>query len=285
VPTHDGGPIVTFVDAEAISGRDGTARFARFMVEERLSFTLRPVESRADLLLACRVRAAAYGRKNPAYGEAMLEPDRTDASPWTTVFVCEDRITGEPVGTARVQATTRGGEIEIEKYVEPPAHILRYGRGEISRLAAVLGADPFVRLALWKASYLYCLAVQVRWMVLGVGKPSLPRAYQSLGATDIFEDRRQVVLGHGGNKPYRILGLEITACEHRMRAENHPLCGFMFDTVHRDITVVPAPAHGDAPAIAPPGRGAGAARSVDRDVAEQVRLHVVDGSGEFVQRV
>jgi hypothetical protein len=255
------------------------------MVEEKLSFTLRPAGSHADLLLACKVRAAAYGRKNPAYGQSMLVPDQTDALPWTTVFLCEDKITGEPVGTARIQATTRGGEIEIEKYVEPPAHILRYGRAEISRLSTVLGADPFVRLALWKASYLYCLAIQVRWMVLGVGKPSLLRAYESLGARDIFEDRHQVVLGHGGNMPYRILGLEITACESRMRAENHVLCGFMFDTVHADICVVPGPGRREAPAVVPPAPGPNTGQSMNGDVAEEIRLHVVDRPGELVERV
>ena len=255
------------------------------MVEEKLSFTLRPAETHADLLLACRVRAAAYGRKNPAYGESMLVPDATDASPWTTVFLCEDKLGGEPIGTARVQATTRGGEIEIEKYVEPPEHIRRYGRAEISRLSAVFGADPLVRLALWKASYLYCLAIQARWMVLGVGKPSLLRAYESLGASDIFADRHQVVLGHGGNKPYRILGLEITMCEQRMRAQNHQLCGFMFETVHRDISVVPGPRAPERPTPAVPPVRVAKDASVHRDVAEEVRLHVVDGARERVEGV
>ena len=181
------------------------------MIEEELSFTLRPVATHDDLLLACSVRAAAYGRKNPAYLSSMAVPDRIDASPWTAVFLCEDKLTGEPVGTTRVQASTRGHEpVEIERYVEFPQHMRAYGRAEISRLAAIHGADRFVRLALWKAAYLYSVAIQVRWLVLGVRKPGLIRAYERMGAVDVFEDGRFVPLGHGGNLPYRIFGLEIT---------------------------------------------------------------------------
>ena len=57
---------------------------------ESLSFFLRPVETYADLLIACAVRAEAYGYKVPAYRESMLKPDAVDLSPWTAVFLCED---------------------------------------------------------------------------------------------------------------------------------------------------------------------------------------------------
>lgn len=225
------------------------------MSDEYLSFTLKPVETHHDLLRACGVRAQAYGRKNPAYLETMAMPDDVDASPWTAVFLCEDKATGEAIGTMRVQSTTRGSsKLEIEKYVEPPPELLSYGRAEISRLSAVHGADPFVRLALWKAAYLYCMAIQVRWLILGVGKPALLRAYEKMGAQDLYGDKRLVRLGHGGNLPYRILALDIGSCEQKFREENNPLFSFMFGAVHQDIAILP---------------------SVHRDVAKEVRLHVV----------
>lgn len=225
------------------------------MSDEFLSFTLRPVETHHDLLMACSVRAQAYGRKDPAYRETMSVPDAVDASPWTAVFLCEDKATGEPIGTMRVQSTTRGStKLEIEKYVEPPPELTLFGRAEITRLAAVHGADPFVRLALWKAAYLYCMAIQARWLIIGVRKPALLKAYEKMGARDIFEDRRTVRLGYGGNLPHRILALHIGSCEQRFREENNPLYPFMFGVVHQDIAVVP---------------------SVHRDVAKEIRLHVV----------
>jgi hypothetical protein len=221
---------------------------------ESLGFTLRPVETHADLLRACSVRAQAYGHKDSAYRESMSCPDAVDASPWTSVFLCEDKATGTPVGTMRVQSTTLGETtLEIEKYVPPPRALEQYGRAEITRLAAVLGADPFVRVALWKASYLYCMAIQARWLLMGVRKPSLLRAYEQMGARDIFDDRRAVPLGHAGNFPHRVLALDIGSCERNWRAGNHPLLEFMVDTVHPDISVLP---------------------SVHRQAAKEVRLHV-----------
>ena len=164
------------------------------MLSESLSFTLRPVETYEDLLRACSVRSEAYGHKFPAYRDSMARPDAVDASPWTAVFICEDKATGEPVGTMRIQSTTRGQtKLEIEKYVIPPPELELHGRAEITRLASVLGADPFVRLALWKAGYLYCMATQARWLLMGVRKRSLIRAYEQMGAKDIYDDRHTEV--------------------------------------------------------------------------------------------
>ena len=225
------------------------------MPDELLSFSLRPVETHDDLLLACQVRAQAYGRKFPEYVESMSVPDATDSSPWTAVFLCEDKFTGEPVGTMRIQSTTRGNsKLEIEKYMQPTPELLLFGRAEVTRLAAVQGADPFVRLALWKAAYLYCMATQARWLIMGVRKPSLLRAYQQMGATDVFEDRRTVRIAHGGDLPHRVLALDIGDCERKMREDNNPVAHFLFGAVHQDISVMP---------------------SVHRRVAKRVGLHVV----------
>jgi len=221
---------------------------------ESLSFTLRPVETYADLLIACAVRAEAYGYKVPAYRESMTQPDAVDASPWTAIFLCEDKACGKPVGTMRVQSTTRGGtKLEIEKYVTPPPELELHGRAEITRLSSIIGADPFVRLALWKAAYLYCMATQARWLVMGVRKPALIRAYEKMGAKDIFDDKKSVPLGHAGNMPHRVLALDIGSCEQAWRAGNHPMLNFMVGTVHPDLCVFP---------------------SVHRQPAEQIRLHV-----------
>lgn len=225
------------------------------MATDSLSFRLRPVETHDDLLAACSVRAQAYGYKVPAYRETMAKPDPIDLSPWTAVFLCEDKASGRPIGTMRIQSTTRGeGGIEIEKYVSPPPEVALYGRAEISRLSSVVGADPFVRLALWKAGYLYCMATQVRWLMIGVRKPALIRAYERMGARDIEHSRRLVPLPYGGNLPHRIMVLDIGSCDQRWRESNHPLLQFMVGTVHHDIDVL---------------------HSMQRRAPEQIRLHVV----------
>ncbi len=211
------------------------------MSDAPLSFTLRPAVSHDDLLRACSVRAEAYGRKNPAFRELMAAPDAVDASPWTAVFLCEDKATGRPVGTARVQSTTRGNsQLEIEKYVSPPPELASHGRAEITRLSAVVGADPLVRVALWKAGYKYAYDVGARWLLIGVRKPSLTRAYEQMGARDIFDDRRLVSLGHAGNLPHRVLGLDIGSLERNWKANNHPLYHFFFGAKHQDIVLMPS---------------------------------------------
>ena len=119
------------------------------MHSEPLTFNLRQIDSHDDLLRACAVRAEAYGHKVPSYRETMAHPDHVDASPWTAIFLCEDKVTGKAVGTMRIQSTTRGATVlEIEKYVTPPPELQKQGRAEVTRLAAVRGADPFVRLGL-----------------------------------------------------------------------------------------------------------------------------------------
>lgn len=218
------------------------------MVTASLSFTLRPVLSHDDLLRACSVRADAYGRKNPEFRELMATPDAVDASPWTAVFLCEDKATGKPVGTARVQSTTRGNsQLEIEKYVAPPPELASQGRAEITRLSAVVGADPLVRAALWKAGYKYAYDVGARWLLIGVRKPSLTRAYEQMGARDIFEDRRSVLLGHAGNLPHRVLGLDIGSLERNWKANNHPLYHFFFGAQHQDIVLMPSSVQSRSP--------------------------------------
>lgn len=199
---------------------------------ESLTFTLRQAESDDDVNLACRVRAEAYGRKVASYRDTMLTPDDVDLSPWTTIYLCEDKLTGEPVGTMRIQSTVDGGELEIEKHIRIPSALEPYGRAEISRLSAVSGADPFVRLALWKAGYLHCMATHVRWLVLGVRKPGLLRAYEQMGAQDLTEP---AVLPYAGDLMYRILGLDVLSAESKWQEKNHPLLQFMVGTTHPDI--------------------------------------------------
>jgi len=225
------------------------------MHSESLTFTLRLIDSYDDLMRACAIRAEAYGYRMPSYRETMARPDHVDASPWTAIFLCEDKDTGKAVGTMRIQSTTRGGTVlEIEKYVTPPPELQQHGRAEVTRLASVRGSDPFVRLALWKAAYLYCIAVQARWMLMGVRKPSLLRAYEQMGARDIFADKHEIPLGYAGNLPHRILALDVGTCDQRWLQDNPKLWHFFFATVHPEISVVPL---------------------VHRQPVEKVRLHVV----------
>ncbi len=204
------------------------------MHTQSLSFRVRIARTRNDLQAACRVRAQSYGHHLPKMQSVLLEPDLLDADDHTFVVVCVDKTTGCAVGTARFQTNT-GGPLLIEHSMAVPQEMQGDTRAEITRFSALSGADPLVKLALMKASYLFCLASQVRWMVIGARAEALIRQYMRLGFTDLFEDQRLVPLLHAGKLGHRILAFNVTSAERIWQALHHPLYDFFVETAHPDI--------------------------------------------------
>lgn len=209
------------------------------MRTESLSFTLRRVESARDLLRACQVRAEAYGYRIPEYRQSMARPDRLDESPWTTLFLCEDKVSGKAVGTMRIQTRRpETGELEMERYVELPDYLQRSSCAEVTRLAAPIGADPFVRLALWKAAYLFSVSKGISWILMTVRKPALIRAYERMGSRNVFpEPAEGFCLPYVGALPHKIYALDIDNFYDFWSDSKHPLLEFMTATVHDDIKI------------------------------------------------
>jgi hypothetical protein len=204
-----------------------------------LSFTLRPATKWEDLLEAAQVRSLSYGRHLPNMRTSLLQPDDVDLSPLTTVFVCHDKTSGDPVGTARVQTSIRG-PLLIDECPAVRREMGDDSRAEITRLAAAPGADALVKLALMKACYLYCVANQVHWLVIGARNEALIRQYGRLGFVDLDESRDMVPLSYTGGLLHRVMKFDVTAAEREWYANRHPLYKFMVQTVHKDIEIVPA---------------------------------------------
>ena len=227
------------------------------MHTQSLSFGVRIARTHDELQAACRVRALSYGHHVPHLHATLMEPDLLDADENTVVVLCVDKASGEAVGTARFQ-TNAGGPLLIEHSVDVPDVMRTDTRAEVTRLSAVAGADPLVKLCLMKASYLFCLATQVRWMVIGARSDALVRQYRRLGFADLFDDGRQVPLLHAGRLEHRVLAFNVTTAESRWREAGHALYDFMIETAHPDIQLfstrpalprrAPAtrPAHADA---------------------------------------
>jgi hypothetical protein len=204
------------------------------MHKQTLSFKVRIARTPQELQAACRVRALSYGHHLPQLHATLAEPDLLDADENTVVVLCVDKVSGSAVGTARFQ-TNAGGLLLIEHSVTVPEAMRTDTRAEITRLSAVPGADPMVKLCLMKASYLFCMATQVRWMVIGARNEALVRQYRRLGFTDLFEDGRTVPLLHAGRLEHRVLSFNVTAAERTWREPRHPLYEFIFETAHADI--------------------------------------------------
>lgn len=201
-----------------------------------LGFALQPAASHDDLLDACAVRAQAYGHHLPEMGVRLTEPDPLDQAPGTTVFLCRDKASGRATGTMRIQ-TSQAGALMMEQSVTLPDWLAAAPRAEITRLAVSVGADPLTKLCLMKASYLFCMAQHVRWMVIGARNEALIRNYRRLGFVDALGHDEQVPLAHTGGLLHSILAFDVLAAERAWAAKRHPLYGFMVQTVHEDVQV------------------------------------------------
>ncbi len=214
--------------------RRATTLRPRLQMDRSLGFTVRMAASTDDLLDACTVRAAAYGRHVPPMRSTLAVPDAVDTQGSSAVILCRDKVSAMAVGTLRLQRAN-SGSLQLEQSVDLPERFRSRTRAELTRLAVLPGADARVRLMLMKASYLWCLASQVRWMVIGARSAALIRIYRRLGFEDVFAADTLVPLAHAGNLPHRILAFDVTAAERTCLAARHGLYSFMVDTFHEDL--------------------------------------------------
>jgi len=174
-------------------------------------------------------------------GQRLAEPDELDFAPGTTVFLCRDKVDGRATGTMRIQSNA-SGPLLMESSLSLPLWLSSASRAEITRLAVRVGADPLTRLSLWKASYQFCLASQLHWMVVGARNEALIRNYRRLGFVDVFGPDEMMPLAHTGGLPHRILALDNNVLERRWCETRHPLCQFFFETQHADLEASMVPA-------------------------------------------
>ena len=199
-----------------------------------LSFSVRLTGSPQSMREACAVRSRAYGHHVAEIAQGFGEPEPLDRAPGTAVLLCRDKASGRGIGTARIQ-TSAFGSLTLESSLILPGWLAGRPRAEITRLAVVAGADPLVKLCLMKACYLYCLASQLRWMVIGARNEALVRNYRRLGFRDVLGPDDVVPLSHAGGLPHRMLAFDLVAAERNWLESGHPLYAFMVDTFHADL--------------------------------------------------
>ena len=197
----------------------------RHVGKNRFSFELRIAASADDLEAACKVRAVAYGRHAPSLTAQLSLPEQLDSSPGVVVLVCRDKLTGRAIGSARVQ-TNAFGPLLIERSIAVPPEILQDARAEVTRLSVVPGGDPQAKLALFKAVYLCCLVMQVRWMIVGARSDSLRAQYHRLGFAPLIPSDMEapmVPLVHTGNLLHHVMRFDVTSAERHWHEHNHAL--------------------------------------------------------------
>jgi len=205
-----------------------------------LGFSLQLATCAQDLRDAAAVRAQAYGHHVPTLREALAQPDATDSAPGTVVLVCRDKASGQAIGTARIQRN-HPQPLQIEASTALPAPIAACARAEITRLAIVSGADPQVRALLVKACYLFAVASQIRWLVIGARSGALIRLYKGLGFEPLLADDAWAPLAHAGGLPHQVLAFDVVSAERTWHARGHGLYPFMVETWHPDLQLLAAP--------------------------------------------
>jgi hypothetical protein len=145
------------------------------LVEARLPFTIGVVSTEAQLQKVQALRAAAYGHHLPGLAASFARPDPLDLQPDITVFYVEDKLSGQLVGSARIQVN-RHQPLQIERSLELPAELEGRMLSEITRLTVLPGYNQPVRMALVKACHIYCIAMQIGGVLAG-SRRSLLRQY------------------------------------------------------------------------------------------------------------
>lgn len=238
---------------EELLSSDG-AMVTASVVEERLPFSVRLVQTEGDLNRAVSIRHSAYSRHVPSVASRLSTPETYDYDEDSVILLAQSKLDHEPIGTMRIQ-TNRRQRLPLEEAVELPAWLEGQSMAQASRLGISLGrVGRLVKTALFKAYWEYCLHARIDWMVIAARAP-LDRQYEALLFVDLEPNGAFVPLRHAGNIPHRLMALEVATTKTRWHAAGHSLYNYMFKTLHPDIDPIDRRAAGTTGGIesSPPG--------------------------------
>lgn len=204
--------------------------------EERLPFTVKIVETDADLQKAVSVRHHAYARHVPAFAESLRLPEAADYQDDTIVLLAESKLDGSPLGSVRIQ-TNAYRPLSVEQSVTFPGWLSDQALAEVTRLGIEEGrVGRIVKLALVKACFQFCEKNDIEYAV-AAGRAPIDRHYEQLMFEDLFPQTGFIPLQHAGNIPHRVMTFEIASGQARWTAARHPLLNFFCHTHHPDIVI------------------------------------------------
>lgn len=230
-------PAAVFNPPKASRTRTARAPVAGGAIE-RLPFTVRRVETEADLLKAVRIRHAAYARHVPDFARSLAQPEAADYDADTIVLLAESKLDGTPIGSTRIR-TNLYRPLGVEESIVLPDWLQGKRLVEATRLGIDEGrVGRMVKIALIKACFMYCEDNAIDYSV-ATGRPPVDRQYDQLMFVDVFPELGLVPLRHVGNIPHRIMAFEIATFQQRWAEARHPMLNFFFHTHHPDIDIGP----------------------------------------------
>jgi hypothetical protein len=134
----------------------------------------------------------------------------------------------------RIQSN-RFKPLNIETSVELPDWLHGQTMAQASRLGIGLGAvGRMVKIALFKAYYLYCIQAGIGWMVIAA-RPPLDKQYSDLLFMDVYPDLGYVPIKHAKGIPHRVMAFDVFGAKKLWQEKRHPLLNFVVGTNHPDI--------------------------------------------------
>jgi len=198
-------------------------------------FTLRLASGAQDMAKVLEIRHSAYARHLPgALCGSLRQPEAMDSADGVVMLLAESKLDGSPMGTMRIQ-TNRAQALALEQSVQLPQWMQGLPLAEATRLGVGReGSARLVKVALFKAYYLYCLQAGIRYMVITARSP-LDRQYERMLFQDVYPHLGYIPLSHVFNLPHRVLYLDVQNVRQQWEEVGHPMLDFMCNTRHPDL--------------------------------------------------
>lgn len=199
-------------------------------------YRVRIVRTQEQLDSVVAVRCQAYGDKLQALASKVQQPGPLDFTHDPIVLIAENCMTGEAVGTLRVN--TGPQILDLLKDVQLPEDLTTERVAFVSRMAVIgdVHDRPLVRNLLQKAVFQLAVAKQLSRIVLLAVHPR-ERLFYRCGFKDVFSDGAPRFPKFLDYFPVKALYANTYALEREWRAEKHPLYDFLFRTFHPEIEV------------------------------------------------
>lgn len=199
-------------------------------------YTVRIVRKPDQLQLAVEVRYQAYSEKLQALAAKVRQPGPLDFSHGPVVLLAENRLTGEAVGTLRLN--TGASFLSLLEDIKLPPNIVKERTAFVSRMAVTgtVQERQLVRNLMQKAVFQLCIAKQLNRILLLAVEPR-ERLFYRCGFSDVFEDGGSRHPAFLDGFPVKALFADTYSMERVWRGEKHPLYDFLFRTFHPEIEV------------------------------------------------
>ena len=201
-----------------------------------LSFRVAIARSSESLERASANRIAAYERHGFKIKDWTSFKSESVGSQSFVSLVAEDKLTGMPIASARLQVSTQH-ELSFLKELEISEKLNGLPLLCISRFSASSSkVGQEAKMILMKAIYLYAVAKQVKQVFIFVDTPRA-RLYSSFGFKPVFKDDPVLTLSYNNEVPLRLLYISVVNLQSNVRNSSSRIYDCFFRLFHPDIEI------------------------------------------------